>query len=163
MYHLVAASEPTGRKFTTTSVPVSRRIPATSSVCARRLLDDLAEVFADPVVRHPPCDPDPGLGHVRELDRVVGVGPDRVGEILADLVLGDVEGGGELDVADVVAAEVDVHQPGDEVVARGVLVVLDALHERARAVADADDRDADLAVVTPGLAVQCWHLFLSAP
>ena len=31
-YHLVAISLPTGRKFTTTSVRVSRRIPAMSAV-----------------------------------------------------------------------------------------------------------------------------------
>ena len=75
--------------------------------------------------------------------------PDRVGEILADLALDDVERGRELDVADVVAAEVDVHEAGDELVVRRVLVVLDALEQRVRAVADADDRDADLAVVEP--------------
>ena len=77
---------------------------------ARRLRDDLREVLADPVVRHPAADGDAGLRDVGELDRVVRVRPDRLGEVLADLVGGDVEGGGELDVADVVAAEVDVHQ-----------------------------------------------------
>src|SRR6185295_5439523 len=77
---------------------------------------------------------------------VVGLRVDRLGQVLADLVLVDVEGGDELDVADVVAAQVDVHQPGDEVVLLGVLVVVPALDEAARAVAHADDRDADLAV-----------------
>ena len=57
-----------------------------------------------------------------ELDRVVGVRPDRLGEVDADLAL-DVERGDELDVADVVAAEVDVHQARDELIV-GVLVVL---------------------------------------
>ena len=94
----------------------------------------------------------PVFGDVGELDRVVRVRPDRVGEILADLVLRHVERGGELDVADVVAAEVDVHEAGDELVVRRVLVVLDALEERVGAVADADDRDADL-VLRAGLAV----------
>ena len=46
---------------------------------------------------------------------------------------------------DVVAAEVDVHQPGNELVLGGVLVELDALHQRRGAVADADDRYADFA------------------
>ena len=103
----------------------------------------------------------PVFGHVGELDRVVRVRPDRLGEVLADLVARDVEGGGELDVADVVAAEVDVHQARDEVVGRRVLVVLDALHERVRAVADADDRDADLVLVRADLAVGGSHVFLS--
>mgnify|MGYP003694205097 CR=1 FL=1 len=37
---------------------------------------------------------------------------------LPTLSVDDVEGGGELDVADVVAAEVDVHQARDELVRR---------------------------------------------
>src|SRR6185503_15741236 len=50
----------------------------------------------------------------------------------------------------------------DEVVRVGVLVVLDALHERARAVADADDRDADLVASASCLAVGRSHGFLSS-
>ena len=81
-----------------------------------------------------------------EGDRVVGLGVDRLGQVLADLVLVDVESGHEVDVADVVAAQVDVHQPRHEVVVFGVLVVIAPLDEAARAVAHADDRDTDLAV-----------------
>ena len=90
--------------------------------------------------------------------------PDRVGQVLADLVGRDVERGGELDVADVVAAEVDVHEPGDELIRVGVLVVLDALKERVRAVADADDGDAHLSVRAPlavGASVGLGHGVLS--
>src|SRR6478735_7384058 len=47
-------------------------------------------------------------------------------------------------VAHVVAAEVDVHQAGHLCAGVGVAVVVDALHECRGAVADADDRDADL-------------------
>jgi hypothetical protein len=43
----------------------------------------------------------------------------------------------------VVAAEVDVHEPRHLVVDGGVAVVLDALDEAARAVADTGDRDAN--------------------
>jgi hypothetical protein len=90
---------------------------------------------------------------LRELDRVVRVGPDRLAEVLADLRLVDVEGAGELDVRDVVAAEVDVHEPRDGLLRIRVRVVVDALHERVRAVADADDRDPHLVVLVAGLAV----------
>ena len=119
---------------------------------AGRLLDDLAEVLAEAVVGHAALDGDAGrAGPCWNDVRVVRLGVDRLGQVLADLVLVDVEGGDELDVADVVAAEVDVHQPRDEVVVVGVLVVVAALDEAARAVADADDRDADLAVAAaPG-------------
>ena len=90
----------------------------------------------------------PVCGHLLEGVGVVRLGVDRLGQVLADLVLVDVEGRHELDVADVVAAEVDVHQPRDEVVGLGVLVVVAALDEAARAVADAHDGDPDLAVAT---------------
>ena len=40
-------------------------------------------------------------------------GEDRLAEVDAHLGGVDVEGGDELDVADVVAAELDVHQTGD--------------------------------------------------
>ena len=96
---------------------------------------------------------DAGLRDVGELDRVVRVRPHRVGEVLADLVGRDVERGDELHVADVVAAEVHVHEAGDELVVRRVLVVLDALQQRVRAVADADDRDADLVLAPRRLSV----------
>ena len=117
-----------------------------SAVSPGRLLDDLAEVLAEAVVDHAALDGDAGLLDLLEDVRVVRLRVDRLGQVLADLVLVDVEGGHELDVADVIAAEVDVHQPRDEVVVVGVLVVVAALDEAARAVADADDRDADLAV-----------------
>ncbi len=79
-----------------------------------------------------------------ELDRVVLAGPDRFAEILSDLRGVDVEGGGELDVADVIATEVDVHQSRHALGGVGVAVVVNALHERRGAVSDADDRDAHL-------------------
>ena len=119
---------------------------------AGRLLDDLGQVLAQAVVGHAPLDLDAQLGHLLEHVGVVGLGVDRLGQVLADLVLVDVERGHELDVADVVAAQVDVHQARDEVVGLGVLVVVAALDEAAGAVADAHDRDADLAVACRGLA-----------
>ena len=130
---------------------------------AGRLLDDLREVLADPVVRHPARDRDPGVRDVGELDRVVRVRPDRVGEVDADLALDDVERGGELDVRDVVPAEVDVHQARDGVLRLRVLVVLDALEEGVGAVADADDRDAHLVLLAPAVlgAVRAGHEVLS--
>ena len=113
------------------------------------------EVLAEAVVGHAALDGDAQVRDVflDELDRVVLAGPDRLGEVLADLVRVDVEGGRELDVADVVAAEIDVHQPGHARVGIGVLVVVDALHERVRAVADADDGDPDLLVLVAAVAV----------
>ena len=66
----------------------------------------------------------------------------------------DVERRRELDVADVVAAEVDVHEAGDGLVRVGVPVVVDALDEGVGAVADADDGDAHLLVLVAASAVR---------
>ena len=92
---------------------------------------------------HAPVDRDAEVRHLAEDVRVVRLGVDRLGEVLADLVRVDVERGHELDVAHVVAAELDVHEPGDGLGGIGVGVEGAALDEAARAVADADDRDAD--------------------
>ena len=73
-------------------------------------------------------------------------GVDRLAEVGADLGLVDVERGDRDDVADVVAAELDVHEAGDRVGRVGVAVVGEALDQRAGAVADAGDREADGAV-----------------
>ncbi len=81
--------------------------------------DDLGDVLAETVVGHAAVDGDAEMRDIGELDRVVGRGVDRLAQVLADLVDIDVEGGGELDVADVIAAEVDVHQTGDELRLRG--------------------------------------------
>jgi hypothetical protein len=89
--------------------------------------------------------------------------PDRVGEVDADLPLDDVERGGELDVRDVVPAEVDVHEARNGVLGRRVLVVLDPLEERVGAVPHADDRDAHLVFRAPAVlgAVRGSHRVLS--
>jgi hypothetical protein len=120
------------------------------------LLDLRGRVLADAVVRHAAVHGDPELlrGPVRELDRVVRVGPDRLAEVLADLRGVDVERGRELDVADVVAAEVDVHEARDLLRRIRVGVVVHALDERVGAVADADDGDADLVALIPRGAVR---------
>ena len=123
---------------------------------ARRLLDQVGEVLADPVVGHPALDLDAQGRHVGEFDSVVLTRPDRLGKIFANLGLVDVEGGHELDVANVVPAEVDVHQPRHEVLRRCVFVVLHALDQGGRAVADADDGDADFAVAA-GAAIAVLH------
>ncbi len=109
----------------------------------RRLLGDLLEVLAPAVEGRASLHLDAQLGHVGEADRVVGVGVDGLAEVLAHLGRVDVEGGHELHVAHVVAAEDDVHQSRHEVVGFGVPVVLDPLDEAAGAVPDSRDGDTD--------------------
>src|SRR4029077_135032 len=82
--------------------------------------------------------------------RVVWSREDGLREILADLRLVDVEGGDELDVPDVIAAQVDVHEAWHGLRLRGVAVVVHALDQRGRAVADPHDGDTHLSV---GMAI----------
>ena len=93
---------------------------------------------------HASFDPDAEMRHVGELDRVVVAGEDGVGEILADLVLVDVERGRKFDIANVVTAQVHVHQTRDRCSGFGVAIELDALHQRRRAVAHSQDRNSYL-------------------
>ena len=106
-----------------------------------RLLDHVAVELAETVEGGRTLDLHAELADLGELDRVVGPGGDRLAEVEPDLGRVDVEGGDELDVADVVPAEADVHQAGHVVAGVGVAVVLDALHEAAGAVPDAGDRE----------------------
>ncbi len=76
---------------------------------------------------------------VADADRVVLRGLGGLGQVETDLLGVDVEGGDELHVGDVVVTELDVHQAGHGARRVGVLVVLDALDQGRRAVADAHD------------------------
>ena len=114
-YHFVACSEPTGQVGDDDVGAGLLEDLDDVDGRARRLGDLLGEVLAEAVVGHAALDGDAQVRDVflDELDRVVLAGPDRLGEVLADLVRVDVERGRELDVADVVAAEVDVHEARD--------------------------------------------------
>ena len=107
----------------------------------RRLLDRLAVVLAEAVERRAALHLDLELADVGELDGVVLPGRDRLAEVEPDLGGVDVERGDEVDVADVVAAEHDVHEARHVLVGVGVAVVLDALDEAAGAVPDSGDGD----------------------
>src|SRR3954454_22383748 len=82
--------------------------------------------------------------HLAELERIVRLNKYCLGEVFADLVLVDVDSRSELYIADVVPTEASMHQARYELVVRGVLVVLYALHERGCAVAYTYDRYPDL-------------------
>ena len=91
--------------------------------------DHLAVVFAETVVGRSTQHLDAEVRDIRELDRVVLRGADRFGEVLANLVGINVEGGHEFDVANAVSAEIVVHEAGNLVFVLGVLVILDTLHQ----------------------------------
>ena len=92
--------------------------------------------------------------HLRDVEFVAAFDVDRnkVGKDLADAIYASPNN--TYRFADVVPAEVHVHQARDELVVRRVLVVLATLQQRVRAVADADQRNANLAVAAAPLAVR---------
>ena len=110
-----------------------------------RLLGDLSVELAETVERRAPLHLDPEVGELAELDGVVDLGEQRLARVETDLGGVDVEGGDELEVPDVVAAELDVHQAGHQIRRIGVAVEVDALHQRAGAVAHAGDGKSDRA------------------
>ena len=78
----------------------------------------------------------PGRTDRSEALGIVGRGRDRFGEIASDLSLGDVESGDKLNIPDMVASEIEMHDSGDGMVAGRGTVEFDALDERRSAVAD---------------------------
>src|SRR6476620_5167794 len=105
----------------------------------RGLLDGLEVVLAQAVQGVAALDGDAGRRDVGNLDGVVFAGQDGVGQVLPHLLAVDVERSNELDVADVVLAELHVHQARDRGLGVGIFVVLDALDQRSGAVTYADD------------------------
>ena len=86
---------------------------------------------------------DPGRTELCKTDRVVRRRLQRIGEVAPDLALRDVERRDAIDVADMVTAELQMHQPGDRVAAFGAAVELDPLDQRRGAITRPDDRDPD--------------------
>ena len=76
---------------------------------------------------HAPMDGDTEVGDLGEAHRIVRLAQDGLGQVEADLAGIDVEGGGELDVAHVIAVHPRPHEARDEPVIGRVPVILDAL------------------------------------
>ena len=113
----------------TTSHSRSLRIWITSAVGPGGLLDDAFNVLSEAVVGHTAVDLDAGQGNVGETDGVVGLGDDGFGEVFADFVFVDVEGGDDVYVADFVATDGGVHEAGDGFVVGNLAVLVDTLDE----------------------------------
>ena len=113
-----------------TSTLLSFSVLTTSTGLGVGHLDGLGVVLADAVERRAALHGDVGRRHVGDLDGVVLRGEDGFGQVEADLLGVHVEGGDELHVADVVLAELHVHQAGHRGVLIGVLVVLHTLDQR---------------------------------
>ena len=108
--------------------------------------DDLAVVLAEAVERGSPQDLHVQRGNVGEPERVVRLCEDGLGQVPAHLLAVHVERRGELDVADVILPQADVHESRNLLAVRRVAIELDPLDERGRAVPHADDGHADLAL-----------------
>ncbi len=137
------------------------------------LLDLLAQIAADAVERPAALDDYAGGGNIRKAERVIGSGVDGFGDIAPDLRSGDVEGRGDLDIADVISAEIGMHQPRNRLVLLRVAIECQPLDEGGRAIADTDQPDPNGVrshlTTTPAQYLQClpnpratdWFLLLS--
>ena len=105
--------------------------------------DRVAVVLAETVESGSAQNLDAGGLNIGELDGVVLAGGDRLGDVDADLLAVDVEGGNEIDVTDVVVPEFHVHETGDLRPGRRVPVVLHALDQGRGAVAQSGNRDSN--------------------
>ena len=103
--------------------------------------DDLGKIMAQAVVGHAALYGHVQVGYVCKFDGVVRFGEDGFAEVFAYFFFPDIEGGREFDVADVVAAQVCVHQAGNKGIFACIFVVLDALYEGG--VSYAYDSDSD--------------------
>ena len=92
---------------------------------------------------HPTRYLDTEIGNLGELNRVVRFRENRLSEIQSDFGAIDVEGRHKLNVVNVVAAEIYVHQSRNEILRRCVSVKLNALNKGRRAITDANDGDAN--------------------
>ena len=113
--------------------------------------EDLAEVLAQAVVGHAARDGHIQFGDIAELVGVVGEGINGFGQVLAHLGIDDIEGGGELNITDVITAQVDVHQAGDAVAVLGILIKMNPLDERGGTVTHPDDGYAHFFIFGHGL------------
>src|SRR4029079_10501163 len=107
------------------------------------------------VVRHSALDIDAEVWNIGKFYRVIGPRKDGFAQILADLLSVDVKRSAEFDIANVIAAKIDVHQTWNELVFRGVLVILDPLNECRRAIPDADNCDSNLALTVAVRQSEC--------
>ena len=69
------------------------------------------------------------VGNVEEVDCVVLATVNGFGDVLANLVFVHIEGGHDLDVPDVIAAEDGVHDARNVCIVRGIAIHVDALDE----------------------------------
>ena len=125
----------------------------------RRFRHHVAQVLPDAVMGRPPSDLDPRRAELGKADRVVGRRQGRLGEIAADLALRHIERRDAIDIADMIAAELQMHQAGDRLLAFGAAIKFDPLDQRRGAIAHPDDRDPDfchpnLLEISP-LALSC--------
>jgi hypothetical protein len=74
-------------------------------------------------------DLDAGGWNVTDLDGVVLAGANGISDVEADLLVVNVKGSDELNVGDVVLAELHVHQARNNLGGVGVLVIFDTLNK----------------------------------
>ena len=110
---------------------------------SRGFVDGVRVVLANAVQGRAALNLNAESRNIGDLDGAVFGGNNGLGEVLADLLVVNIESCDELDIGDVVVAEDDVHEARNGLVGLCIAVELDTLHQGGGAVADADDSDAN--------------------
>ena len=95
---------------------------------ARGFGNNLAQVNTQTVVGHSAMNGDTQVRHIRELDGVVRLGKNSLAQVLTNLGNVNIEGGTELDVANVIATKPGVHKSRYKFIVLRVLIELHTLH-----------------------------------
>ena len=80
----------------------------------------------------------PRFGTSLNFSQYVRFNPNSFGEVFADFVFVNFEGGDEVDVADMIAAIIDMHQTRHSGVFFSILIILGSLNQGTSAVTNAD-------------------------
>src|SRR5699024_8795357 len=105
--------------------------------------DRVAVVLSEAVESRSAQDLDAGRLDIAEFDGVVLTGRDRLGDVDADLLAVDIEGGNEIDVTDVIIPELHVHETRNFRPRGHIPVVLNTLDQGRGAVAQSGNRDSN--------------------
>jgi hypothetical protein len=71
----------------------------------------------------------PGSGHLTKLEGIIGFGKNGSGQVLTYLVLINIEGSHEINIADMIPAEIDMHKSRYKFILFCFLIVVNALNQ----------------------------------
>ena len=94
----------------------------------RRFGDDAREVLPQPIMCHAAVYLCIEFGNICKAIRIIWGSVNSLTDIFAHFILINVKSGSELDIVDVVASKIDMHQARNKILWLCLTIVMDALH-----------------------------------